>query len=393
LIHEEDRSDVLDETRRVFEGGAPEPIDYRIIRPIDGEIRRVQVTSRVFRDEDGSVTTWLGTARDVTTERDIEQRLHHSQKMEAIGRLASGVSHDFNNILTVIRGLAFILQDALPPDHEEQGTVEELDRAAQRAAGLTRQLLVFSRRKDTASIELHVGQVLAELNRMLRRLVPASIELAFEYADDLAPANADPGQVEHLIAVLAVRAKERGTQAGLLHFSTKNVAVDGIDRAALIVYDDGFSGTAAQIAEFNEQQPGRAELVNALDLGDVVSTCERAGASLSLVAHPKGGVAVQIVFPAVPSPSAASKTQAAQDLPQLHGTETILLAEDEASLRTLVAAGLRRYGYDVLSCGNPVEAKEVAATHTSPIDLLITDIVMPHGTGAELASALRVENP
>ena len=354
----------------------------------------IPVAIRLRRVEMIGAPVVIATYHDLSVRHGLQQQLLQSQKMEAIGRLASGVSHDFNNILTVIRGLAFILQDALPADHEEQDTVEELDRAAQRAAGLTRQLLVFSRRKDADTIELDVGQVLRDLNRMLRRVVPASIDLGFEYADDLPSASVDPGHVEHLIAVLAVRGKERGTQAGQLLFSTKSVSIDGTPHAALIVYDNGMAASPEMVALFNDDPDRRPEISRELNLDEVLATCERLSAVASLLpgsAH--GGAAVQIVFPSVTQANAPSETESANAALSLEGSETILLAEDEASLRTLVAAGLRRYGYNVISCADPVEAISASNDHPHPINLLITDIVMPHGTGAELAVKLRESHP
>jgi two-component system, cell cycle sensor histidine kinase and response regulator CckA len=358
---------------------------------VNGSTQPVEI--RMQRVEIIGAPVVIATYHDLSARQALQQQLLQSQKMEAIGRLASGVSHDFNNILTVIRGLAFILQDALPPDHEEQGTVEELDRAAQRAAGLTRQLLVFSRRKDADSIELDVAQVIRDLNRMLRRLVPASIELGFEYADDLPPASVDPGQVEHLIAMLAVRAKERGTHTGLLEFSTRSVTVNGSPCAALVVYDNGVEASPEALAQFNGDSDRRADVAAALHLGEVLATCDRLDATTSLIPYKEAGVAIQIVFPPMLVSEDSSELEGPQAMEQLTGRETILLAEDEASLRTLVAAGLRRYGYEVICCADPLEALNASALHPAPIDLLITDIVMPHGTGAELAAKLREAHP
>ncbi len=352
----------------------------------------IPVEIRMQRVEIIGAPVVVVTYHDLSARQALQQQLLHSQKLEAIGRLASGVSHDFNNILTVIRGLAFILQDALPSDHEEQGTIEDLDRAAQRAAGLTRQLLVFSRRKDADSIQLDVGQVLRDLNRMLRRLVPASIELGFEYADDLPAANVDPGHVEHLIAVLAVRGKERGTQAGLLQFSTKSVTIDGTPHAALVAFDNGVDASSEMISHFNEDAARRAKLARQLNLEEVLAACDRLDAETSLLPCSGEGTTIQIVFPPVVRSSASSSAREDAAV-NFEGTETILLAEDEASLRTLVAAGLRRYGYNVICCADPVEAIKASALHPEPISLLITDIVMPHGTGAELAANLREAHP
>lgn len=346
--------------------------------------------ARVQRVDTIGEPVLLATVHDGSARQALQQQLLQSQKMEAIGRLASGVSHDFNNILTVIRGLAFVLQDALPPDHEEQETVEELDRAAQRAAGLTRQLLVFSRRKDADRVDLDVGQVLRDLNRMLRRLVPATIDLAFDYGEALPLVNADPGHVEHLIAVLAVRAKEQ-VRTGSLRFAATRVESQGAPSAALVVEDRAFRVSEEDIRRFNEASDHRTELARTLRLSDALETVQRLRATMMLRVSEEGHVLIEVRFP--PSVAALDPGQGPDYAPKpVEGNETVLLAEDEASLRDLVATGLRRYGYTVLTAGDPVEALSVAEAHDGRVDLLITDLVMPRGTGAELAARLRVEH-
>lgn len=366
---------------------AGHPVDFEGRLAIAGG-KGVPVQIRLRRIDILGAPVVIATCHDSRATEALQQQLLQAQKMEAVGRLVSGVSHDFNNILTVIRGLAFVLQDALPEDHEEQETIEELDRAAQRAAGLTRQLLVFSRRKNADSVNIELGQLVRELNRMLRRLVPASIDLSFDFGEQVPAINADPGRVEHLIALLAVRAKEHGLGNGSLEFRTETADRGGSPRACLTVRDLGGDVDPTLIAGFNADPLSRSEAARALNLEDVAETCATLHCELSLSRLEPHGLQLSVIFPATQNELRPEHEEATDSL-ELTGHETVLLAEDEASLRTLVAEGLRRHGYTVLTAEDPVDALSVATAHGAPIHLLITDLVMPRGTGAELAERLR----
>lgn len=408
LIHKEDRGEVEAEMQRVLRGGAPEPIDYRIVRPNGGEVRRVRVTSRVFRDAAGRVNTWLGTARDVTSERDIEQRLHHSQKMEAIGRLAGGVAHDFNNYLAVMLGNAELMAGEMSDRDPRRRYVEEITRAGNRSRILVRQLLAFSRRQTTESRIIDVNDVLSNVHRMLELMLGEQVGLETVLYDGLHLVVIDPSQFEQVIVNLVVNARDAIQGQGMVLIETVNECIVEPTRSALgeippgeytkiVVADDGVGisdEVMANIFEpfFTTKKEGYG---TGLGLSTAYGIIQRHGGHVRVRSETGRGTAFEVLFPkAVENENSLVRRVFGESdrLPVVRGG-TVLFTEDESQVRALTRLQLERGGYRVLSAGSADEAIRIAQTYEGTIDALVTDIVMPGINGIELASRLSAELP
>ncbi len=408
LIHVEDRERVEEETLRVLRGGSPEPIDYRIVRPIDGETRRVRVTSRVFRDEEGRVNTWLGTARDVTSERDIEQRLHHSQKMEAIGRLAGGVAHDFNNYLAVMLGNAELLAREMSDRDPRRRYVEEITRAGNRSRILVRQLLAFSRRQTTEPRLIDVNDVLSSVHRMLELMLGEQVGLETVLHDDLYPVVIDPSQFEQVIVNLVVNARDAIQDQGMVLIETVNerilepecnelCEIPRGEYIKIVVADDG-AGISKEVMEnifepfFTTKQEGYG---TGLGLSTAYGIIQRYGGYVRVRSEFGTGTCFEVLFPRASEEEDALVRRVFGDSDRLPVPRegTVLFTEDESQVRALTRLQLERGGYRVLSAGSADEALRIARDYDGPIDALVTDIVMPGINGIELASRLSAEIP
>ena len=408
LIHDEDREEVEVEMQRVLRGGMPKPIDYRIVRPNDGEIRRVRVTSRVFRDEAGRVKTWLGTARDVTSERDIEQRLHHSQKMEAIGRLAGGVAHDFNNYLAVMLGNAELLAREMSDRDSRRRYVEEITRAGNRSRILVRQLLAFSRRQTTEPRLIDVNEVLSNVHRMLELMLGEQVGLETVLYDDLHAVVIDPSQFEQVIVNLVVNARDAIQGQGMVLIETVNECIVESTHGdtgeippgeyiKIIVSDDGIGisdEVMGNIFEpfFTTKKEGYG---TGLGLSTAYGIIQRHGGYVRVRSEAGCGTAFEVLFPkAVQHEDTLVRRVFGESdrLPAARGG-TVLFTEDESQVRALTRLQLERGGYEVLSAASADEAIRIAKNHEGTIDALVTDIVMPGINGIELASRLSAELP
>ena len=392
---------MLDETRRVFAGGTPDPIDYRIIRPVDGEIRRVQVTSRVFRDEAGTITVWLGTARDVTTERDLEQRLHHSQKMEAIGRLAGGIAHDFNNYLSAILGFAEVVCESSPPGAPVREAGEQIIETAERSAALTGRLLTFARRHVTRPEPVDLGLLLSGLEGMLRSLLGESIRVRVDLAKASGRVLGDPTLLEQIVVNLAVNAREAMPEGGDLSIGLENSTLpspEARDSALVLTVEDSGVGmdeeTAARV--FEPYFTTRSETGGTgLGLATVYGIVREMNGSIEVESELGRGAKFRVTLPCAEEPVSGERRESASpaDSRALDGGERILVVEDEASIRRLTAGALRRRGYDVTAAANGQEALEILRERGDSIDLLLTDVMMPGIQGTDLASEARRRNP
>ena len=324
----------------------------------------------------------LFVLRDITERRRIEEQLRQAQKMEAIGQLAGGVAHDFNNLLTVIGGYTEIARrniGAGPGGNE----LAEVERATERAAQLTRQLLAFSRQQMLDPAPLDLGEVAAALVPMLRRLIGEDIEIAMLAAPGLPSVLADRSQLEQVVLNLAVNARDAMPSGGTLTIETRVVG----DRVALIVTDTGV-GMAAETLEhlfepfFTTKAIGQGP---GLGLATVHGIVTQSGGDIHVYSEPDLGTSFKVYLPI----TGATPEAAAEDGPdgdRLRGTETVLLCEDEDGVRHLVEHVLTTHGYRVLSAGAPMEALELAAG--CGIDLLVSDVIMPDLSGPELARRL-----
>ena len=351
---------------------------------------------------------WLGKSviGIVTVRRQLEEQLRQSQKMEAVGALAGGVAHDFNNLLTVIRGHAELLIEVLGASQTERKDLDEITKAADRAAALTHQLLAFSRKQMLQPVALDLNEVVASLMTMLRRLIGEHIEISIAPAPALGVITADPSQMEQVIVNLVVNARDAMPLGGRIEIRTENVALDesseyehinGLPSGefVLLTVSDTGHGVAPDHRDrifepfFTTKEVGKG---TGLGLSTVFGVVKQSGGHLILESEVGRGAAFKIYIPR----SVSCRSLAPRDVtvtPRISGTETILVAEDEDAVRGLVRRILEARGYNVLTASNGEEAIRLAATHAGSIGLLLTDVIMPGLGGVELAAQVQQLSP
>jgi PAS domain S-box-containing protein len=404
LIHPEDRALVQAAMRRGLRERRRVTCDYRILRP-DGVTRRLSASAEMVVDEQGRPLRILGTAQDVTEARELEEQLRQAQKMEAVGRLACGVAHDFNNLLTAILGYADLLAKRLPggrPGDTCRRDLEEIRKAASRATSLTAQLLAFSRKQVLAPQALDLNLVVSELERMLRRLIGEDIDLVTDLTPHLPPVKVDPGQLEQVLLNLAVNARHAMPEGGRLTVATRREqrAVPlphhpPSGRGVVLEVTDTGCGmdapTQARIFEpfFTTKPPGHG---TGLGLATVYGIVEQSGGRIEVESQPGRGACFRIFLPCAENPAAA-KPPASAPGPATPGVETILLLEDDDSVRELAQEVLESGGYAVLPAASGEDALTLCRNHPGAIDLLLADVVMPGGNGPRWATRLRSVRP
>ena len=372
------------------------------LRKKSGEIIQVEITKHTFALGDRACR--LAVGRDVTERLRLEEQLRQSQKMEAVGRLAGGVAHDFNNVLSVILSYGDLIHGDLRGDDPMRGDIEEITKAAQRAAGLTRQLLLFSRQQVVEPKVLDLNENLAGMEKMLRRILGEDVDLVFVAAPVLGRIRADPSNVEQVIMNLVVNARDAMPTGGKLTIETSNVDLD--DEYAskhlgatagrhvmLAVTDTGIGmdkATQARIFEpfFTTKGPGKG---TGLGLSTVFGIAQQSGGNVWVYSEPGKGTTFKVYFPRV----VAEVDLPHETLPptMLRGQETILLVEDEEQVRAVAQSILKRNGYRVMVAQNAGEALLFCEKHPGIIHMLLTDVVMPQMSGAELAKRIAKTRP
>ena len=403
FVHPDDRGSVRSAREAALAGDQPFDIEHRVVRP-DGSVRWVHEKATVIGDAQGRPMRMVGTVQDITERRLLEDQLRQSQKMEAIGRLAGGIAHDLNNALTAIAGYAELALGEVAADHAARGDVEEIRRAAERAGSVTRQLLAFSRKKLIEPRVFDLNDTIAAIARLLSRLLGANVEVQTRLADTALPVLGDPGQVEQAVINLAVNARDAMPGGGRLVLATARETVDeGFARShvpmtpgdyvVLRVSDSGHGmprETQARIFEpfFTTKDVGKG---TGLGLSMVYGTLKQSGGFIFVDSEINRGTTFRLYFPPAVAPVAAPADPARDS--ERHGEETLLIVEDEPSVRNLVASALRHDGYHLLIASSAEEALAVADAHDGPIDLLLTDAMMPGKSGVELANLMSERRP
>jgi PAS domain S-box-containing protein len=376
------------------------------------ELRRrdekpLSVISNVIgsRNESGKLEEIRGYVIDNTERKKVEEQLRLSQKMDAIGRLAGGVAHDFNNLLTIINGYGDMLLDELKQGDALRNHVSEIRKAGERGAGLTQQLLAFSRKQIIEPKPVNLNTLVAESENMLRRVMREDIEILTLCDDSLRQVVADAGQINQVLVNLAVNARDAMPSGGKLIIETTNTELDasyverhpGVvpGRYVLLAITDNGVGMDRQTLQrifdpfFTTKEQGRG---TGLGLSTTYGIVKQNGGFISVYSEPGKGTAFRIYLPAIGSEVAAEK-EAEPVVTVAGGSETILLVEDQEEVRTLAAKVLTRYGYRVLEGSDGEDALLQAKLHPEPIHLLLTDVVMPGMTGRELAERLKQLRP
>ncbi len=401
-VHPDDRGRVLASSQAALdEGAASWSAEFRF-RRADDSYARVVDRAYILRDGEGRPVRMLGSMMDVTERRSLEEQLVQAQKMEAVGRLAGGIAHDFNNLLTAILGYGDLMMPKLH-DPTLRSKMQEIRKAAERASALTRQLLAFSRKQVLVPEVVPLGGLIEELSKMLRRLIGEDIELVILLPRAAAAVRADPGQLEQVLMNLAVNARDAMPRGGKLTievalappddaFRKDHPDVPGGPLVVVSVTDTGV-GMDAEVRKhifepfFTTKELGRG---TGLGLATVYGIVKQSGGHVEVETTPGAGTTFRIFLPAVEAPRPVP-------VPSLDevvgGSETVLLVEDEAALRSLAQEILRDQGYKVIAAGSGPEALELARSHKAPIDLLVTDVVMPGMDGRELADRLGPVHP
>ena len=399
FIHPDDLPLVMELFGRALTEPHERPRDRTRSRHADGRWLTLEATFTNLMKEPGLHAIVLHV-RDVTESLALQEQLAQAQKMDAIGRLAGGVAHDFNNLLTAIVGHAELLKDQLAEGTPAFEDVGEIEKAAARAAGLTQQLLAFSRRQVLQLTVLDLDAVVDGMQRMLRRLIGEDVQLTFA-AGAGAWIKADPSQMEQVILNLVVNARDAMPTGGAIGIETSareigDVQADhlGIEPGpyvVLTVSDDGHGMDAATRARIFEPFFTTRKQGTGLGLSTVYGVIRQSGGLIAVESQPGGGTVFTIHLPRVAPPTALDAVTPAA-LPA-DGTETILLVEDEDSVRDLAVKILRQRGYTVLEAANGTAALAVEKAHEGPIDLLVTDVVMPDLSGPDVARRVRDRRP
>ena len=403
FVPRDDRDNVTERIRYIQDGCHVTPLAERNLRRLDGTSLSVE-TAGLPLILDGEPTV-LSLIRDVTQRKRLEDQMRQSQKMEAVGQLAGGVAHDFNNLLTVIMSYSGLLLSSVDEGSDFSRDLGEIKNAAERAAGLTHQLLAFSRRQVLQPQSLDLNVLTRRLDAMLRRLLREDIELVTTLDPSLDRVSADPGQIEQVIVNLSVNARDAMPTGGRLMIETSRVELDegspmlpaGAAPGSFVVLAVSDTGhgmdeaTRSKIYDpfFTTKEPGKG---TGLGLSTVYGIVRQSGGSISVYSEPGIGTTFKVVLPLAvpddsPNPALPSRPAIAR------GSETILLVEDDPHVRAAAERVLEGAGYTLLLASTGREALEMIDRHSEPVGLVLTDLVMPEMGGRELARHLNARWP
>ena len=377
----------------------------------NGNLIEVAVTVSPIKDPQGKIVGVSTISRDITDRKNSEvslkkseEQMRLSQKMDAIGRLAGGVAHDFNNLLNVIEGNADFLGEALVPGDIHLGEVEEIKKAVQQGAQLTRQLLAFGKRQVSQPQLVNLNDLGADMCKMFKRLIDASIDFQFTQAKDLKCIQSDPGQIQQVMLNLVLNARDAMPHGGKLIVATKSIeTTEALEVTGLTIPPGSYVGLTVtdtgtgidpetQTHLFEPFFTTKGEKGTGLGLATVWGIVNQWEGYVWLYSTLGLGTTFTIYLPAVGNISTIDSQPKPLSL-AAHGSETILVAEDEEPLRNIIVRSLEKYGYHVLQAGNGIEAVQTSMNYKNPIHLLLTDTVMPKMNGQVLAEELTTQRP
>jgi signal transduction histidine kinase/DNA-binding response OmpR family regulator len=403
FVHSGDRPTVEDAIGRAVRDQSELNLEFRVQLP-SGNTRWLAARARVQFDEQAQPSHLLGVLIDVDERRSLESQLRQSQKLEAVGQLAGGIAHDFNNLLTAIIGYSNLVLETFEPSDPRHTDLSEIVHAGERAATLTRQLLAFSRKQVLQPVALDLNAVVTGIRQMLSRLIEEHVTLVTSLANDLRVVRADRGQIEQILMNLVVNARDAMPHGGHLSIETANVVLDESfairhepvrpgPYVMLAVSDNG-SGMNEETKQhlfepfFTTKVPGKG---TGLGLAMVHGIVHQSGGYIWVYSEPGVGSTFKIFLPAADVKAVAAATSPIE--PSTGGHETVLLVEDEDSVRFLAHRILERAGYRVVEASNPKNAEAIFAENPTAFSLLLTDVIMPDSSGPAMFARLARQRP
>ncbi|HZU28552.1 MAG TPA: PAS domain S-box protein [Bryobacteraceae bacterium] len=364
----------------------------------DGQSLDVEFWSELLRDASGNVAGMVHIFADVTERKVLEQQVRHSQKMEAVARLAGGIAHDFNNLLTIITGYTHMMLSRTAETHPDAEDLRQMARAADRATELTRQLLAFSRKQLVRSRVLDLASTVHNIEPMLKRVAGSGIAIRIETEPGVSPVRADPGQLEEVILNLTLNARDAMPNGGAISIGVRSCdfpdppagSLMPAGRCVALSFSDTGTGMTPDVLShifepfFTTKPQGKG---TGLGLSTSYGIVRQNGGHIQVTSQPGEGTTFHIYLPAT-SEAVDDQGERAPDQ-EIYGTETVLLVDDDEPVRGVLESILRRHGYSVLSSGSPEEAVVSCERHPGPIHLLVTDVVMPRCDGPTLVRQIR----
>jgi len=403
LIHPDDRRLVEDSLATTMRDGTDYEVEFRALWP-DGSARWNAGQARMVRDSDGTPMRLLGIGTDISDRKSLEAQFRQAQKMEAVGLLAGGVAHDFNNLLTAILGYSTFVIDTFGPQDRRRADMEEVLKAGQRAAVLTRQLLAFSRKQVLQPTSVDLNALVMGIRQMLARLIGETVDLVPILAPDLGTVRADPGQLEQVLMNLVLNARDAMPSGGRLAVETANVELDQSfmldvtihpgSYVLLAVSDNGIGmneATRQRLFEpfFTTKEHGKG---TGLGLATVYGIVKQTGGYIWVYSEPGKGATFKIYLPRVSGDGKVPDSVVVEEeMPA--GTETVLVVEDEEAVRLLTRRILERAGYRVFDAANAEQAEALFERHGTVFNLLVTDVIMPGASGPRLFERLARQRP
>jgi PAS domain S-box-containing protein len=398
LIHPDDRQMVEASFSQAEQAGTDFKEEFRVLWP-DGSSHWIAGRARLARAREDESAHWLGVIMDIGERKTLEAQFRQAQKMEAVGQLAGGVAHDFNNLLTSILGYSGFVIDSFSPQDERRADMDEVIKAGERAAGLTRQLLAFSRKQVLQPTRLDLNALVTGMYPMLSRLIGEQVELVPSLAPELSTVRADPGQLEQVLMNLVVNARDAMPSGGRLMIQTANVELDGSfmqdvkihpgPYVMLAVSDTGDGMTEATKSRlfepfFTTKGPGKG---TGLGLATVYGIVKQSGGYVWVFSDLGKGTSFKVYLPRSEEGAQAVIPLSPDETPCV-GTETILVVEDEEAVRLLTRRILEEARYRIFDAPNPQQAEELFGRHPNTFNLLLTDVVMPGSSGPKLFERL-----
>jgi PAS domain S-box-containing protein len=393
-LHPDDLAMALEKTRTALSGEKEYDFECRIVHP-DGETKFIKTNGMVIRDEAGNASRIIGMNQDITERKQMEEQLRHSQKMEAIGQLAGGVAHDFNNILTVIYGHCSVLQMKMGMDAPFRADIDQIYAAAERAANLTRSLLAFSRKQIMSPKMVNLNEIVMNVGKLLTRIIGEDIRLKTVCTGKPLRIFADSGQIEQVLMNLAANARDAMPNGGILTIETE---VQEIDESFIQAYGYGAAGkyvllsvsdtgkgmgaeTSKKIFEpfFTTKEVGKG---TGLGLSIVYGVIKQHDGYINVYSEPDEGTTFRIYLPQVYEEDADREEEASPEYPRI-GSETVLVAEDDAMIREVAGSILRKFGYDVILAHDGEDAIEKFKAGKEKISIIVMDMIMPRKSGKE----------